>query len=261
MADEIREACSVVNKNLLIPVFALVSLIMMTGGAMAAAGISVGVGKSLGCETRYFNVSTSGGYLDARIEVYNSGTTGYEAGARLDIMKNETVIFSAWSDKKVAMPGDRRPLGLHWFSASDDEVDARMTVYCGTESVVTERRHASLKAASTEDIFQVYNIRLYGDRLKFQLRSSRNISEAAIMISNYPPGWMFQEPIAQNLVQGRHAEVSIPYDPGVFYEDQININIIGDNGRYYTSTTYDMKLEEGLSMYWNMLSDWLGNLF
>jgi hypothetical protein len=242
-------------KILAVAAFVFASAFLVAGAA--AVGAEVKVVRQLVCEPRHFSVEEHNGLLTAKAELYNSGTVGYAARARLDIYEGSGGRFTAWSGEKVLMPGERSTYLLYWFSGEGANLTASMGFDCATEHEEAGNYSVAMGSVAAENPFSILNAVTYADRVRVETISSKDLGEVHAYVSDYVPGWLFEEASASSIKAGKRFFLDIPYSTGVFVNASVTINLADESGSYYAASPYAMRRVEGVVAVWDMLIDWI----
>lgn len=195
-------------------------------------------------------------------EFYNTGSVPYKARARLDILNESNLIFSGWSEEKELMPGERKEFEIFWLSSSEAKnLTARIRVYFGNEIFEENRSFNIDYVRSSESIFQIKNFRTYDNYVRFEVRANQSLEKVIVIPSDYMHGWIFEQVKIENFTSNKNIEVKIPYIPTIWREGKVKINVFTEDGKYYSSQTFELKKEKGPLKYLHMIYDKLSLIF
>lgn len=222
----------------------------------SAQMIKIGVKPELkgNISALFYNISN--GVLRINPELYNSGSIPYKSAARLDILNSTDTIFTGWSKEEELMPGERRDFEIFYYTPRAlENLTAKIRMYYGFE-VIEQKIELKIENVQTpKDVFQIKNFRAYDDFIKFQLRSSEPLKNVLIIPRDYMMGWMFEQKKIENLEGNRNTEVVLPYKPSVWLSHNITIDVVTEDGGYYSTNSFSLQREKGILKYIHYLTD------
>lgn len=229
---------------------------------LAIAGlIEIEVKMKLTGKATVISIERFNNVVKLNLEFYNTGSVPYKARARLDILNESNLIFSGWSSEKELMPGERKNFEIYWISSSEAKnLTARIRVYFGNEILEENRSFSIDYVRSSEDIFKIKNFRTYDSYIRFEIKANKTLENVLVVPSDYVHGWIFEQ-AKINLTANKNTELKIPYIPTVWREGSVRINVFTEDGKYYSSQTFELKKEKGLIKYFYMLYDKLSLFF
>jgi hypothetical protein len=219
-------------------------------------GVKMGVKGDI--SALFHNISN--GVLKVNPEFYNTGSVAYKVRVRLDILNSTDIIFTGWSKEETLMPGERKNFEIYWYTSRTENIVAKLRAYYGKETIEREMRYKVENNQSSEDFFQVKFFRTYDDFIKFQMRSNKSLSNVLVIPKNYMMGWIFEQKKIENLNANQNIEVIIPYKADVWFSHDINIDVVTEDGRYYSVFSFNLQKEKDLWKYIHYITDKL-NLF
>ncbi|MBU4245756.1 MAG: hypothetical protein KKE71_01820, partial [Nanoarchaeota archaeon] len=74
----------------------------------------------------------------------------------------------------------------------------------------------------------------------------------------HPRAWLFEQNEIGEIAADGEKSASIRYETGAFYEREITLIAISEDGHNYGIKTFAMKKEEGLNKWLGRFMDWLG---
>lgn len=230
-------------------------LIIFIFSLTQATIVEVEVPKSLEGSLVSFSYDSSKDVMKFRLEFYNTGSTAYKARIRLDMLNNSKITFTAWSDEKVLMPGERKNFEIYSYSNSTGNFTLRSRVYFGNEIqekfFMIEKNNSFLP----EDIFEIKNFRTYDDFFVFDIKANKTAKDVVILPHNFPLGWIFEQKKIALLDESEEKTVAIKYHPTVWTEEKVILIVASDGGKYKTEKTFEMKKEIGILWLTHYLTD------
>jgi hypothetical protein len=200
----------------------------------------------------YNSTINDGKPFKVNIELFNSGSTGYEARTKLDIFDKDNLIFSGWSYEKDFFPGNRKFYELYWYPANvSGKFKASIAIYFANEINKSKQINFEVKTTkkSPENIFEILNFRTYDDEVVFLLRANKTVENIIFVPSNYPSGWIFEQNKINKLGNGEIKIINLKYEPTLWKESDVTISIFTEDGKYYTSKSFTLKRETSFCRY------------
>jgi hypothetical protein len=229
---------------------------------IASAGvIKIGVKTELKGEISAFFYNASNGVLKMNPEFYNSGSVPYKARARLSIVNSTDVIFTGWSKEETLMPGERKSFEIYWYTPSTGNIVAKLRFYYGKETIEREVKSKVVNTQTSEDVFLIKNFRTYDDSIKFQIRSTEPLKNVIVIPNNYMMGWLFEQNKIENLDENKNTEVVIPYESSVWFSHNVTIDVVTEDGKFYSTLTFNLQKERGFEKYAHYIADRFNLLF
>lgn len=226
----------------------------------SAQKIAVNIGEVLGAETSGFDYDSliNKGIFKVSFQLYNTGSVGYKARARLDVFNGSKLIFTGWSEEKSFIPSDRKIFTLYWYPTEKGEYSAEIKIYYANEIKTVKKIKLEVKnVTSQSDIFEIKNLKTFSDELRFDLESKKSLKDVIIIPSDYPLGWMFEEKKINNLIKDETKEVSIKYEPSLWKNTTLTLNVITPDGKYVASKSFMLErvsfLEEFFHQFFKLL--------
>lgn len=180
------------------------------------------------------------------VDLFNTGSVPYTARLRLDIYKENENIFTAWSDERTFLAGDKDFFNLYWFVNETGNYTARLRSYYGNEILQTENFTLGFVRKETRDVFDIKDFKTFGDRVTFKINSNESTENVVVFPSKIPLGWIFEQKKIGKVEIGKLKEVSLPYKPSYFSERNIVINVASENGELFSQKTFKMVKEKTL---------------
>jgi hypothetical protein len=231
----------------------IILFLFLIAGTANAIEIKVNISEVLNVTAYSFSDLTNN-IFKGTYELYNTGSLGYKARIRIDILKEEHTLFTGWSDEKALMAGEMKTFEVYWYTAELGNYSIRTRIYYGNEIRDLNETKIEIKnVIPAKDVFQIKNFRTYDKSIKFTLISNQSLSDVIIIPTNYPTSWIFEQKKI-NLEANRRKIVVLPYD-GLFYSRPVTIMIFTEDGRYATTKTFQMEKEVGLMKYIHFLID------
>ncbi|UCD07202.1 MAG: hypothetical protein JSW41_05250 [Candidatus Aenigmatarchaeota archaeon] len=227
-----------------------------------ATEIEVLVSKSLEGNLKVAGIQNDAGVIELSTEFHNTGSVSYKARVRMDVLDGTKTLFTGWSDKKMIVPGERKNFKIYWYRTNTrGDFPSTIRVYYGNEITEPKIVNLTVYTINTEDVFKIHDFKTYDDYLRFDLEANKTVNETIVFASEYPMGWIFEQVKIDEIKEGRSAEVIIPYQTDLYYQDNIKIMIVTKDCRYHKEDTFGLERLTGISKYINLFLDWLKNLF
>lgn len=189
-------------------------------------------------------------------EIFNTGSVGYRARVRLDVFDQHNLLYRGWSSETSLSPGARTSSNIYWYEPNrTGNFKGRLRIYYANEINETEINFEVRDLPTTQDIFEISDFRTYDDYIKFSLKSPQTVKNIIAFVSDYPIGWIFEQTKIEKLEQNDKISVSIPYQPSLWVPSEITLSIVTEDGKYYSSKSFNLAKEEGFLKYINYLVD------
>ena len=203
------------------------------------------------------------GILRIDPEFVNTGSTAYKARTKLDILRDNDIIFTGWSDEKEIFPGDRKTFSIYWYLPNaHEELSGKLNIHYANTIKEYDIIPLNINTPPISDNpFQIYDFRTYDNYIRFDVNSIRDSHDVIIFISDIPVGWIFEQKRLTAIKENRDIEIVIPYSASIFNSRPITITIVSDDGRFYAEEEFILEKEEGLLFHFNHFIDSLKNFF
>lgn len=235
----------------------LVFLIPLVSAGVVNIGVKMDIRGNISAV--FYNISN--GVLKINPEFYNTGSVAYKARVRLNVLNSTDTIFTGWSKEETLMPGERKNFEIYGYILRTENIIAKLRVYYGQEIDQREMKFKVTKNDITEDVFQIKNFRTYDNFIKFQIRSNKSLNNVLIVPKNYMMGWVFEQMKIEKLDENKNIEVVIPYESDVWLSHDMNIDVFTEDGKYYSTFSFNLQKEKGLEKYVNYITDKLSLFF
>lgn len=240
----------------------LLPLVVQTAQAFL---VEVDVVNVLDAEIISFDFDSTTSLSKMDIEIRNRGSIAYSARARIDVYdtanasKAEEVgeFFTAWSGEMDMMPGDRENIGLYWYNNESGYVTIRVRIYFANEIfeelyVMKKNEPARLPPSAPEseagrDVFDIKEFRVYDEFVIFDLVAKEDVEGVVVIPSSFTKGWIFEQGRIGNMKRGASKPVAIPYEAGVFAEDDLTLSISDKDSVFHSERTFTLKKNKGLT--------------
>ncbi|NOQ55833.1 MAG: hypothetical protein GQ477_03420 [Nanohaloarchaea archaeon] len=200
--------------------------------------------------------------MTASYDVFNSGSIAYAARIRMDVFDEGEMVTSIWSREYRINPAQRETIDLYWYEQSDKILFANAKLYRAYDildigNVTWEFNEAEVSQSvnDLESLIGFDKICVYDNKIKFEITTDEDIEKMIIYPIQYTKGWIFEQTVVNDVISGKSKKVSIDYDTGAFFEDEITLIAVSSDGRYYGEKTFLLKKEVGLKKWFNMFMD------
>ncbi len=227
-------------------------------GISHSAVIKVGIIRDIKGNISSITYDNSSNIVKFSIEFYNTGSVPYKSRIKTEIFNNSQLIFNGWSQEKDFMPGNKEIYDIYWYTNYTGKYFAKLKAYFGNEIKEYKKFGFSIdKSVTSEDIFEIKNLRTYDNYLIFDLQSKEDVKDVVIIPNEYIFGWIFEQKKIDNITKDSSKLVILNYYPTLWMSSNVTLAIVSDNGKYYTEKTLEMKKHEGLVGFFYYIVDGL----
>jgi len=229
--------------------FILIISFILILGVSKAQTVGANIKEIIEVETTridYNSTITDGKPFKVNIELFNSGSVGYKARIRLDIFDQDSLVFTGWSYDKYFFPGNRGIYDLYWYpSNSKGEFTASVRIYFANEIKKIKPIKFEIKPAekTPENVFDIIDLRTYDEEIELLVKTNKTIENIAVIPYAYPNGWIFEQTKINKLQSNKIDIANLKYEPSLWKESGVTINIFTEDGQYYTSKSFTLKRE------------------
>ncbi|MCD6557886.1 MAG: hypothetical protein J7K31_02525 [Candidatus Aenigmarchaeota archaeon] len=197
-------------------------------------------------EYLYFDNITNGTYEHIYTEWMNSGSVSCKVKIRADILKDDAVVYTGWSQEKIMLPGAYDTFDIYWLPKEDGNYHVVLTAYqCYESKKIKEINFSAIGTnktrASLEDIAGI-SISNTKDMIRINVKKKRGVESLPPLVvipSQYPMGWYFEskklEPTQDKIID------TISYYAEYWKEEPITLEIVSEDGKYYAKKTIRLK--------------------
>lgn len=195
-------------------------------------------------------------------ELFNTGSIGYTARARLDVFDNDTLVYTGWSDEKTFLPGYHERFYLYWYPSDVGNYTGQVMVYYANEVKELDPVRFEVKSRIVpKKTIEIIDFKTYDEEVELKIKSNQSLENVIIIPSEYPPGWIFEQRMIKNLEKNEIKKVGIPYKPSLWKESNVRIEIVTENGEYYMTGSFLLERETGLRRFLHYSLKWLEKHF
>ncbi|MFC2143041.1 hypothetical protein ACFLQN_01435 [Candidatus Aenigmatarchaeota archaeon] len=210
-----------------------------------ATSIDVKINPLLKGEINYFNYNISDTPVLFDIEFFNSGSFAYNTRIRLDIFNNDEKIFTGWSKKHNFFPGNTHTNKIYWYINEKGNFTIIPRVYFANEIVELDEINTEKQTTTeTENIFDIKQVKVYDNTITFTLTSNQSARDIKIIPKKFVPGWIIEQETLISLEPNEMKKISLYYEPTVWSSRDIIIEIVSDDGKYYSEKTLKMRKQK-----------------
>ena len=236
------------------------AVLLLLAGTAGASEMQILVSRTLEGDLKLSGAQSETGVLEANADYHNTGGVSYTARMRMDVVSDEGLVFTGWSRKYTLAPGDRKSFMAHWYSPdAEGNHSAVLRIYYANEISEPLVMNFTTNPKDTEDVFTVYNLRTYGDYVRFSLAANRSADDVVVFPSEYPPGWIFEQAAMEGIPAGKSAEVILPYQADIFSDQDVTIAVATKDGSFYKEASLKLERIEGIPAYFSQLLDRIEN--
>jgi len=211
--------------------------------------VKVGVKEILESEItsfKYNSLLESGEPFKVSFELFNSGSVGYRARVRLDIINQTNLYYTGWSEEKSLWPGSSGYFEVHWYPVNiTGDLEARVMIYYAND--IKELKPIKFKIVgigTPEKDIEITGFKTYEDRIVVGLKSNKELEDIIIVPSGYLYGWIFEQSKIEKISKDEEKKVELKYEPTIWKETEVMIHVFTEDGKYYTSKSFLMKIEK-----------------
>lgn len=234
-------------------ILSLIIVILLLQSVAYAQFIGVGVSEVLKTEVlglEYNSLIENGEPLKVSFELSNIGSIGYRARVRLNIYNRTNLLQTVWSSEENLPPGIGYHFNVYYPVNSEGKFKARVRVYYANEiEEVKSFDFQVKKIISPKNTFYITNFRTYKEEVEFNLRSNETLENILIVPTNCPTGWVCEQKKLDGIKENETKKISLFYNPSLWKESGITINIFTEDGKYGTTETFVMKKVGFLSQF------------
>ncbi len=228
-------------------IFGLILVLVLS--IVNAQNIEVYIGNVLDLEILSFkHTSELKSYEPFKVgfEILNSGSLGYRARVRLDIIKNNETIYTGWSNEVPLWPGDSQYFELFWYSGNvTGDFIGKVKIYHANEIKELEPINIKIKGSNTpEKNIQITSFKTLKDKVEVKIKSSQELKDIIIIPSGYPYGWIFEQSKIDSINQNEEKKIVIKYEPTIWEPTEVEIHVFTEDGNQYTSKSFLMKRQK-----------------
>ena len=182
------------------------------------------------------------------LEWMNSGSVACKVKIRADILRNNSLVYTGWSQEKLLKPGAYDSFDIYWIADEDGNYRTILRAYyCFESEKIKEVNFSAVnmnktKMSSLENLADI-SITNTKDKIKVNIKKNRNAKEELpdiiIVPSDYPAGWYF----TSGKFKPEKGKISgfIPYNTDYWKEEPITLEMISEDGKYYAKKTILLK--------------------
>ena len=231
----------VLMKYILLFVIILISILSVSNAQVIEIGVKETIDKEIGPLS--YDQSVVDNPFKVSFELFNSGSTGYNTRARMDVFKEDKLLFTGWSKEYSLNPGIRSNFEIYWYPPNlTGDFTGRIRVYYANEIEDLDPIEFEIKNEIVpEDVIEITDFRTFEEEVMFEISSSQSLDNVIIIPSNHPLGWIFEQKKIEKLNKNERKELEIYYEPTLWKSSDVTINVITEDGKYYTSESFTLE--------------------
>jgi hypothetical protein len=192
---------------------------------------------------KYMNISQKP--IKISFELFNAGSVGCKALARVDISK-DSYSFTAWSKPILLQPNDREYVELYWFPYNvSGNFSGRIRYYCANE--IKEIKNFSIDVKdyiSLSPSIEIVSPKIFERKITLNVKS--NATQDLIIIPlDFPKGWVIEQKKI-HVEKGKMKYVELDYSKDMWKVGRLTIIAVSEEGDYGIKTI-DIKKEPYLN--------------
>jgi len=225
----------------------------------------VGVKEVLDIETlgmKYNSLIENGEPLRVSFELFNSGSVGYKARVRLDIFKQNDLLQTVWSSEENFVPGVAHHFDIYYPVNLVGNFKVKLKVYFANE--MKELKSFNLQVKKTtlaDDTFDIKDFTTYEKEIEFNIVSNKTLEKVLIVPTNCPMGWVCEQTKIERIKENDLNKVTLLYEPSLWKESDITINILTEDGKYITTKSSTLKKVSALRQFFRDFPKIFKNIF
>lgn len=230
----------------------LIIVILLLPSLAYAQVVSVGVSEVLKMEIlglEYNSLIENGEPLRVSFEVSNTGSVGFTARVRLDILNQSNLLQTVWSNEEAFPPGTDHRFNVYSPVNLEGRFKARVKVYFANEiEEVKSFDFRVKKVIIPEKPFDIERFRTYNEEIEIRLKSNRTLENVSI-VPICPIGWICEQKKLDIIKENEIKDIILSYESSLWKESGITIYIFTDDGKYGTTETFIMKKVDSFSQF------------
>jgi hypothetical protein len=191
---------------------------------------------------KYNSVINNGEPLKVSFDLFNSGSVGYKARVRLDIFKQNNLTQTLWSNEEDFFPGVSHHFDIYYPVNMIGNFKAVLKVYLANE--IKEMKPFNFQVKKTtlpSETFDIKDFNTYEKELEFNIISNKTIEKVLIIPTNCPLGWICEQKKIERIKESDLSKIELSYEPSLWKESEITINILTEDGKYITTKSFTLK--------------------
>jgi len=226
----------------------MLMVIVILPSLLSAQLIEVDIEEVLGLEIlglEYDSKLKLGEPFKVGFEVFNSGSVGYRARVRLEIV-DEDLYYNSWSKEISLWPGENRYFEVYSIPMNrTGNFTAKVRIYLANEIKELNPIKFEVKEITiTEKDIQITQFRVYENKVDVGISSDQELKNVIIVPSDYPMGWIFEQSKIDELDINEEKKVELKYEPTIWKPTEIMIHVFTEDGKHYTNKSFLMEREK-----------------
>lgn len=242
----------------LIPVLIFLFLLPCLSNAQK---IGVGITETINFDVLVFNYTSSikiGEPFRVGFELHNTGSVGYKARVRLNVLNGSKILYTGWSQEESFIPGERHYFEIYYPVAMIGKFEARVRLYLANEIEEIKTVNFNVQGlGKQEDVVEIRDFETYTGEVQFILKSNETLKNVLVIPSDYPLGWIFEQRKIENLEKGYLKIVILPYEETLWKPSNVKIEILTEDGKYRTVKIFNLKKVDFIREFLHKLSSFL----
>jgi hypothetical protein len=191
---------------------------------------------------KYNPLIENGEPLKVSFELFNSGSIDYKARVRLDILKQNNLLQTVWSNEEDFVPGATHHFDIYYPVNLVGNFNAELKIYFANEIKDLKSFNFQVKKITLPDrAFDIKNLNTYEKEIVFNIISNKTFEKILIVPTNCPIGWICEQTKIEKINENELNKIKLYYIPSLWKESDININIFTEDGKYITTKTFTLK--------------------
>jgi hypothetical protein len=193
--------------------------------------------------------------IKCEMEFYNKGTVPYKARVKIEIFNGSENIFTGWSNENILMSGDRKEFDAYLYTNTSGNIIVRSSVFFGDDILKRSIEIEKNSSSPPESIFEIKNLRVYENRIIFDVKSNSDINNLVVIPDDFIQGWIFEQKKIDSMNENKEKTISILYFPSVWVDNNMKMIIASEDGKYKTEEIIYLKKETGFTFFIHSIID------
>ncbi|MBN2102346.1 MAG: hypothetical protein JW716_05750 [Candidatus Aenigmarchaeota archaeon] len=227
-----------------------ISLLFLANAATADVPVVVKITPKLERSLDYYNFSEEivNSYQRFVVNLYNIGSIGCLTRVRFDIYNstNEEVFDTVWSEEFPMEAGSYYTFETYWYPYNisgnfyskmriyqcNDIFEGPVSGFSVDNTVANETKKIDFLEEEILEVKKAANTESY---IELEITAIEDLENLIFHTEDYPFGWIFGDKKIDKINKGEIKYLRINYDPEIWRETDISINIFDEENNYFSS--------------------------
>jgi len=192
---------------------------------------------------KYNSLLEPGEAFKTNFDLFNSGSIGYSARVRLDILNQTELYYTGWSEEKSLWPGSSAYFEVYWFPANlTGDFQARVMIYHANE--IKELEPIEFKIVGIgkpEKNIEITDFETHENLVEVRVKTNKELKNLVVVPSGYPYGWIFEQSKIESISRGEEKKVELKYEPTIWEPINVTMHLFTEDGKHYSSELFMME--------------------